>query len=38
MGNIMGKRNDPDETEIWLLNEATAEDIERIANGEDTAL
>lgn len=28
----MGKRNEPDDTEIWLLNEATQEEIEKIAN------
>ena len=30
----MGSRNEPDETELWLLNEATLEEIEEIANGE----
>lgn len=34
----MSKNNKPDATEEWLLNEATLEDCERIANGEDTAL
>ena len=29
----MKKSNKPDATEEWLLNEATREDIERIANG-----
>lgn len=28
----MSNRNMPDETELWLINEATQEDIERIAN------
>jgi len=28
----MSNTNKPDETEIWLINEATQEDIERIAN------
>lgn len=28
----MGKRNEPDEIEEWLLNEATKEEIEKIAN------
>ena len=28
----MGKRNEPDETEKWLLNEATEEEINAIAN------
>jgi len=30
----MGNRNQPDDNEEWLLNEATEEDINRIANGE----
>lgn len=30
----MSNRNQPDETELWLLNEATLEEIEKIANGE----
>lgn len=25
-------RNQPDDTELWLLNEATSEEIEKIAN------
>jgi len=29
----MGNKNKPDSTEIWLINEATQEDFERIANG-----
>jgi hypothetical protein len=29
----MSNRNQPDETELWLLNEATLEEIEDIANG-----
>ncbi len=29
----MSNSNKPDVTEEWLLNEATQEDIERIANG-----
>lgn len=29
----MSNRNAPDETELWLINEATREEIERIANG-----
>lgn len=29
----MSNRNKPDATEEWLLNEATREDVERIANG-----
>jgi hypothetical protein len=28
----MSNTNKPDETELWLINEATQEDIERIAN------
>ena len=31
---VMGSRNEPDETELWLLNDATLEEIEEIANGE----
>lgn len=26
-------RNEPDETELWLLNESTLEEVEKIANG-----
>lgn len=29
----MSNSNKPDATEEWLLNEATQEDIEKIANG-----
>lgn len=29
----MSKNNKPDTTEEWLLNEATLEEIEKIANG-----
>ena len=29
----MSNRNAPDETELWLINEATQEDLEKIANG-----
>lgn len=28
----MSNRNAPDETELWLINEATQEDLEKIAN------
>ncbi len=28
----MSNSNKPDATELWLLNEATQEDIEKIAN------
>lgn len=28
----MSNRNKPDETELWLINEATQEDLEKIAN------
>ena len=28
----MSNSNKPDDTEMWLLNEATQEDIEKIAN------
>lgn len=28
----MSNSNIPDETEIWLINEATQEDLEKIAN------
>lgn len=28
----MSNTNKPDETELWLINEATQEDMERIAN------
>lgn len=34
----MGNINKPDETELWLINEATQEEMERIANGEDDTL
>lgn len=27
-------RNEPDETELWLLNDSTLEEIEAIANGD----
>ncbi len=27
--------NKPDETELWLLNESTLEEVEKIANGEE---
>ncbi len=33
IGELMSNSNKPDVTEEWLLNEATQEDIERIANG-----
>lgn len=29
----MSNRNAPDDVEVWLISEATQEDIERIANG-----
>lgn len=29
----MSNSNVPDETELWLINEATQEEIEAIANG-----
>ena len=29
----MSNRNAPDERELWLINEATQEDLEQIANG-----
>lgn len=29
----MSNTNKPDETELWLINEATQEEIEAIANG-----
>ena len=29
----MSRNNEVDETELWLLNEATEEEIDRIANG-----
>jgi len=32
----MSDRNAPDDVEVWLINEATQEDIERIANGENS--
>ena len=32
--NMMGSRNEPDETELWLLNDSTLEEIEEIANGD----
>lgn len=34
----MSKNEEMDETEYWLLTEATQEDMERIANGKDTDL
>lgn len=30
---IMGNTNKPDDIEHWLLNDATLEEIEKIANG-----
>lgn len=30
----MSNRNAPDERELWLINEATQEEMEKIANGE----
>ena len=30
----MSNKNAPDDVEVWLINEATREDIEKIANGE----
>lgn len=29
----MSNRNAPDDVEVWLINEATQEEIEEIANG-----
>lgn len=34
----MSKNNKPDATEWWLINEATLEEIEAIANGKDGTL
>lgn len=31
-------RNQPDDTELWLLNEATLEEIEKIANEQDNLI
>lgn len=28
----MSNRNAPDDVEVWLINEATQEDLEKIAN------
>jgi hypothetical protein len=32
LGNKMSNTNKPDDVETWLLNEATLEEIEKIAN------
>lgn len=34
----MSNRNAPDDVEVWLINEATQEEIERIANGENNII